>query len=140
MSVLDMGCGTCVLAILAFMMGASSVTAIDNDEWAYNNSLENVTRNNAASIKVLKGDASILPGLNEKFDLILANINRNVLLDDMEAYADVLKPRGILMLSGFYQSDQTLIMHCAERFSFYESAFLVKNDWMALKLHRDIKS
>jgi len=106
-SLLDMGSGTAVLAILARMKGASPVTAIDNDEWAYNNALENVESNNFADIEVLLGDSSLLAG--RKFDIILANINRNILLNDIPAYRESLNTGGKFFMSGFYSEDLPLI-------------------------------
>ena len=98
-SVLDMGCGTAVLAILAKMKNASTVQAIDNDEWAYNNAVENVKRNNFPDIIVEQGDAELLQG--RSYDLILANINKNILLADMETYSKVLLSGGVLCLVDF---------------------------------------
>ena len=93
-SVLDMGAGTGVLAILAHKRGAHPVTAIDNDEWAYNNNLENIARNNCEDMEVILGDASALKG--RKFEVIIANINRNILVNDMPAYAEALLPGGTI--------------------------------------------
>ena len=101
--VLDMGCGTAVLAILAKKMGASEVMAVDNDEWAFSNAIENIERNHVSEIRVMHGDAALIGA--QQFDLILANINRNVLLSDIPAYASALKKGGTLLLSGFYESD-----------------------------------
>ncbi|MGL5112017.1 MAG: 50S ribosomal protein L11 methyltransferase, partial [Flavobacterium sp.] len=97
---LDMGCGTAILAILAEMKGAQPIDAIDIDNWCYLNSIENAARNNCKHITVYEGDATLLPG--KKYDLIIANINRNILLNDMQYYAACLNPKGILLLSGFY--------------------------------------
>ena len=102
-TVLDMGCGTAVLAILASMMGSGDVVAIDIDEWAYNNAVENVALNNINNVRVELGGAELLG--NQSFDIIIANINRNILLRDIPHYANVLNPEGILMLSGFYEED-----------------------------------
>lgn len=102
-TVLDMGCGTAVLAILASMMGSGDVVAIDIDEWAYNNAVENVALNNINNVRVELGGAELL--VNQSFDIIIANINRNILLRDIPHYANVLNPEGILMLSGFYEED-----------------------------------
>ena len=90
--VLDMGCGTGVLAILAEMKGAKQIDAIDIDNWCYLNTLENVERNNCSKIDVFEGDASLLKG--RKYDSIIANINRNILLNDMKTYAECLLPSG----------------------------------------------
>jgi ribosomal protein L11 methyltransferase len=105
--VLDMGCGTGVLAILAAKIGAGEVMAIDNDEWAYSNTLENIGVNDENSIKVALGDAKLLEG--REFDSILANINRNILLRDMPAYADALAEGGNLLMSGFFVTDIELL-------------------------------
>jgi len=102
-SVLDMGCGTAVLAILASMCGAGPVTAIDIDEWAYRNAVENVQLNNISNVNVLHGGAELL-GI-ETFDVIFANINRNILLQDIPSYERVLNPGGKLIVSGFYKED-----------------------------------
>jgi ribosomal protein L11 methyltransferase len=106
-SLLDMGSGTAVLAILARMKGALPVTAVDNDEWAYNNALENVQSNKFADIEVLLGESSLLAG--KKFDIILANINRNILLKDIPVYRESLNAGGKLFMSGFYSEDLPLI-------------------------------
>src|SRR5690606_21445752 len=108
--VLDMGCGTAVLAILTEMRGATNIDAIDYDEWCYENSLENIERNNCKYISVQLGDATILG--NKKYDTIIANINRNILLNDMEAYVSCLNKDGSLFLSGFYNEDLEAITAC----------------------------
>ena len=106
-SVLDMGCGTGVLAILAELKGAKPLDAIDYDNWCYLNSLENVERNNGKHITVLEGDASLLPGRH--YDIVIANINRNILLNDLKIYSSTLNENGVLFLSGFYTEDITVI-------------------------------
>jgi ribosomal protein L11 methyltransferase len=130
-SVLDMGCGTGVLAILAAMKGASSVDAIDIDNWSYLNALENVAGNSCKHINVFEGDVSLLT--NQNYDIIMANINRNILLADIPIYVDHLKKGGILLLSGFYEEDIPLISkECeANGLSFKEN--LEKNNWVASK-------
>jgi ribosomal protein L11 methyltransferase len=102
-TVLDMGCGTGVLAILTEMKGAKSVDAIDIDNWCYLNSMENVVRNNCENISVYEGAAELLEG--KHFDMIIANINRNILLEDISKYSKCLNPGGKLFLSGFYIED-----------------------------------
>ncbi|WP_127024319.1 50S ribosomal protein L11 methyltransferase [Flagellimonas beolgyonensis] len=130
-SVLDMGCGTGVLAILAKMKGARSADAIDIDEWCYLNSLENVERNNCADIQVFQGDSSLLKG--KKYDIILANINRNILLEDIPIYANSLNKGGALFLSGFYLEDLDAISSkCAAHGLEFEKN-LEKNRWVSAK-------
>ena len=106
-NVLDMGCGTGILAIFSEMRGASEVEAIDIDPWCYENSLENVARNECRKIKVFEGDVRLLK--DQQFDLIIANINRNILLNDMSNYVNCLKTGGLLLLSGFYRDDICLL-------------------------------
>lgn len=105
--VLDMGAGTAVLAILAGMKHANEIEAIDIDEWAYANAIENVSINGFEQIIVKQGGAELLG--DRSFDIIFANINRNILLEDIPAYCQVLKPNGYLLLSGFYREDIPLI-------------------------------
>ncbi|MEI7831027.1 MAG: 50S ribosomal protein L11 methyltransferase, partial [Prolixibacteraceae bacterium] len=101
--VLDMGCGSGILSILASMKGAGEILAIDIDEWSVNNSIENAELNQIGNILVRLGDASFLS--DQQFEVILANIQRNILLQDMPAYRKVLKPNGVLVMSGFYTAD-----------------------------------
>ena len=130
-SVLDMGCGTGVLAILAEMKGANPVDAIDYDNWCYLNSLENVARNNCKHITVLEGDANLL--VDRKYDVIIANINRNILLNDMEQYTKCLNPNGVLFLSGFYVDDIPIIEAECNKFQLNLVESIEKNQWVALK-------
>lgn len=129
--VLDMGCGTAVLAILAKIRGAEYVEAIDIDEWAYNNAIENAQRNGVA-LNVRIGDASLLT--DQQFDLIIANINRNILLNDMAAYAKVLAQGGTLLLSGFYESDVPVLQQHAEALGLQLQQQKVRQSWAALRL------
>src|SRR5690606_12892197 len=101
--VLDMGCGTGVLAIVAEKRGAVEVDAIDIDNWCYQNSMENVERNNCSRISVFEGGAELLGG--KKYDVVIANINRNILLEDIPTYSRCLEKGGQLYLSGFYEAD-----------------------------------
>lgn len=102
-SVLDMGCGTAVLAILASKMGAAPIVAIDNDEWAYENAKENTALNNITNVEVKLGDATTIG--DDTFNFIFANINRNILLQDIPIYANALEKGGALLMSGFYLED-----------------------------------
>lgn len=128
---LDMGCGTAILAILAEMKGAQPIDAIDIDNWCYLNSIENAERNNCKHISVYEGDASLLPG--RKYDVIIANINRNILLNDMQVYVDCLNPGGTLLLSGFYEEDIPYIDESCTSKGLQFVKKHQKNNWVALK-------
>jgi len=130
-SVLDMGCGTGVLAILAMKKGAPSVEAIDIDNWCYLNSLENISRNDCDLITVLEGDASLLDG--KQFDVIIANINRNILLNDLSTYVACLNENASLFLSGFYDSDCALIEASCQNLGLKLEKKRTRNNWVALK-------
>jgi ribosomal protein L11 methyltransferase len=128
---LDMGCGTSILAILAEMKGAKPIDAIDIDNWCYLNSIENAERNNCHEITVYEGDANLLKDKN--YDVIIANINRNILLNDMQQYVDSLKKDGILLLSGFYNEDIPFIdASCTEKGLTFVKKF-ERNNWVSLK-------
>ncbi len=114
LDVLDMGCGTGILGLIALKQGAKSLTAVDIDEWAYRNVMENAELNNLKDVpRIICGDALALQPLGT-FDLILANITRNVLLADMYHYVKHLRKGGTLVLSGFYQADIPVLQSCAE--------------------------
>lgn len=129
--VLDMGSGTGVIAILAELKGASSVMAIDNDEWAYNNAVDNLKLNDTQKTRALLGDAASLG--EETYDVIFANINRNILLQDMEAYSNVLNNNGILFLSGFYTEDNPALVDEAEKRGLTLAETSERERWSALK-------
>ncbi len=129
--VLDMGCGTGILAIFAEMKGAQPIDAIDIDSWCYKNSLENVQRNRCKYITVLEGDSSLLKG--RKYDVIIANINRNILLSDLKTYTDCLNENGVLLLSGFYKEDVTIIEEEVIKHGLYFDNLIQKNNWVAIK-------
>jgi ribosomal protein L11 methyltransferase len=131
---LDMGCGTSVLAILAAKLGGVNIVAIDNDEWAYMNSQENILRNNEADIKILLGDAKLLNNLH--FDLIIANINRNILLNDIRIYAASLNQGGVLLMSGFYEQDIAVIKEECLKYNLYFNRYMSKNNWVAVKFYK----
>ena len=130
-SALDMGCGTGVLAILADMKGAKEIDAIDIDNWCYLNSLENVERNQCHNISVYEGDVSLLT--NKHYDIIIANINRNILLNDLEHYVACLNENGIVLLSGFYKDDISIIESTCNNLGLTRVETIEKNHWVALK-------
>lgn len=128
--VLDMGCGTAVLGILAKMRGAAYVEGIDIDEWAFSNARENAASNNA-EITLRLGDANAIQG---QFDVILANINRNILLADMEHYAAALNPGGTLLLSGFYEADEGVLIAKANSLGLIFKDKKNRDGWSSLRL------
>lgn len=134
-TVLDMGCGTSVLAILASMRGAEKLTAIDIDDWCVENSLENLKLNNIHNTEVLHGDASLLTG--KSFDIILANINRNILVNDMAVYASCISKKGLLFMSGFYSEDIPIIEKEANKYGLKLLDSRMKNNWAAVKMLKE---
>ena len=134
-SVLDMGCGTGVLAILAEKRRAARIDAIDIDEWCFVNSLENCKRNSCQKINVLKGDVQLLK--DKSYDVIIANINRNILVNDIPQYVSCLNPKGLLFLSGFYTQDIPLIQEVCVQHDLGLAAQIFKNDWVALKFKKN---
>ncbi|MCP9198415.1 50S ribosomal protein L11 methyltransferase [Gramella sp. GC03-9] len=133
-SVLDMGCGTGVLAILAAMKGATPVDAIDIDNWCYLNTLENISRNDCEHINVEEGGAELLEG--RKYDMILANINRNILLRDLPVYEKCLNEQGNIFLSGFYKRDLPVIEKACKDLGLDFVENIERNDWIAAKFSR----
>ena len=131
-SVLDMGCGTSILAILASMRGAGPITAIDIDDWCVNNSRDNIALNGIGNITVEWGDANLLKG-REPFDVIIANINRNILLADMAQYAACMHSGSELYMSGFYVQDIPVIQEKAESLGMEFIHHREKNNWAAVK-------
>ena len=130
-SVLDMGCGTGVLAILAEKVGATKLDAIDIDNWCYLKSLENVERNDCKNISVYEGDVTLLNG--KTYDSIIANINRNILLADISEYAKCLNENGSLFLSGFYEQDIPIIEAECNKQMLKLTKTLQKGQWVSLK-------
>ena len=130
--VLDMGCGTGILAIMASKLGAMEVTAIDYDPVCYDSTVENAALNGIQNITALCGSKEVIP--DEQFDVILANINRNILLDQMQRYSEVLKPDGELYLSGFYETpDLDIIMDEARKYGIKYIIHKLNNNWVAAK-------
>ena len=133
-SVIDMGCGTAVLAILSEMKGATEIDAVDIDEWCYENSIENIERNLCKKILVYQGDASFFKEKN--YEVIIANINRNILLQDMEIYSKSLEDNGTLYLSGFYKEDLELITETCNNLGLTFVENKVRNNWIAAKFRK----
>lgn len=130
--VLDMGSGTAVLAILAKMRGAAYVEGVDIDEWAFNNARENAAAN-GVDITLKLGDATALQG---SFDIIIANINRNILLADMDKYAAVLSAGGTLLLSGFYEADEGALIAKANTLGMTLKDKKNREQWAALQFEK----
>ncbi|MFM9052788.1 MAG: 50S ribosomal protein L11 methyltransferase [Bacteroidota bacterium] len=126
-SVLDMGCGSGVLAILAERLGAKEVLGIDIDDWAVSNSEENILRNGCGFISIRKGNASSLG--KDSYDFILANINRNILLMDLRSYSDVLREGGRLFISGFLKDDIEVLSSSAGEFGLRIDSMLERDNW-----------
>lgn len=130
--VLDMGCGTGILAILASKLGAREIIAIDYDEICYDSTIENTGLNSVNNIEALLGSKEVIP--NFKFDIILANINRNILLDQLDRYSEVSSPRGLLFLSGFYKEpDLAILKQKCESIGFQYLQHKEQNNWVAVK-------
>jgi ribosomal protein L11 methyltransferase len=132
---LDMGCGTGILAIFAEMKGAQPIDAIDIDNWCYLNTVENAERNTCENISCFEGDASLLEG--RMYDLIIANINRNILWNDLEIYGACLNAGGVLLLSGFYVEDIPLLDRKAVTLGMNLEAQLEKNRWVSLRYSKN---
>lgn len=134
-SVIDMGTGTGILAILSAMRGASPVDAIEIDEFAYVNAVENVKVNNHPEINVILGDAGALAGLNPA-DIFIANINRNIITGDMHAYAAALKDGGTMILSGFYEEDIHVITAEAKKYGLEYIDHNTRDRWVSVMLKK----
>jgi ribosomal protein L11 methyltransferase len=133
--VLDMGCGTAVLAILAAKKGASRIVAVDIDKWAYSNAVENCRLNHTGNIRVALGDAGLIKDFG-LFDYIFANINRNILSEDIKYYEPALKPGGLLFMSGFYKEDIPVIEKACNKCGLSLLSFTEKDNWVAVKVIR----
>ncbi len=130
--VLDMGTGTGILAILAEKLGAANVYAPDIDEWSYRNAIENVALNGCTKIRVEQGDHTLLFG--KEFDVIIANINKNILISHFETYSNALVNGGTLLISGFFKTDQTDLVDQASQFGFIFERIDTKEDWALIQL------
>ena len=134
--VLDMGCGTAVLGILAAKCGAEYVEGIDVDEWAYNNAMENVERN-GVEMTCKIGDAGLLEGEKGEFDVVIANINRNILLNDMERYVGAMRKGATLLLSGFYTADVAKLEEKGSRMGLRLKEQRERDGWASMWLIKD---
>ena len=133
-TVLDMGCGTGLLAILAAKLGAAKITAIDINEWAYENTIENATRNEVANLMVQQGDIHLIK--NMKFDVIIANITRNVLIDHFEDYNQSLNAGGFLILSGFVKEDEILLLDKGVDFNLNHVCSKENRKWVSVLFNK----
>ena len=134
-SVLDMGCGTAVLGILAMKKGAKSVRAIDIDDWVCDNANENKLLNDVAALEVECGDASLLMD-GRTYDVILANINRNILINDLNVYAKCMHDGSVILMSGFYVEDIPSIRSEAEKHGLTFDHYRERNNWVAIKFNK----
>lgn len=132
--VLDCGCGTGILSIAAKKAGADSVVAYDIDDWSVRNTLHNIELNGVSDIEVLSGDRSVLSHVSGLFDVVLANINRNVLLDDMGTFNDVVKSGGTVILSGFYEHDAPLLIEKGKEMGWRLADKKTDSDWCMITL------
>ena len=135
---LDAGCGTGILDIVALKCGAAHATGYDIDEWSADNAMHNAVINRVDDrFTSILGDASIIPTLNNKFDIVTANINRNILLQDMTSFAEALKPGGTLILSGFYSSDVPVLEEKAKSLGMTTTDRQEDEDWTCLVLKKE---
>lgn len=134
--VLDCGCGTGILGIAASKLGASEVVGYDIDEWSSENAIHNAELNGVGNMKVMLGDASVLKSMEGKFDVVLANINRNILLADMSAFVSVMADDSLLILSGFYASDVDLLIEKASSLGLSKIDSKSDSEWTCLVLKK----
>ena len=134
--VLDCGCGTGILGIAASKLGASEVVGYDIDEWSSENAIHNAELNGVGNMKVMLGDASVLKSVEGKFDVVLANINRNILLADMPAFVSVMADDSLLILSGFYASDVDLLIEKASSLGLSNIDSKSDSEWTCLVLKK----
>lgn len=134
MKVLDCGCGTGILGLVASKLGASEVVGYDIDEWSVENAKHNAQLNGVDNLEVYFGNASVINHISGVFDVVLANINRNILLEDMKSFRGVLNEGGYMILSGFYEEDIPVLLEKAKEFGLYESGRRTDNNWACLVL------
>lgn len=136
MRVLDCGCGTGILGLVASKLGASEVVGYDIDEWSVENAKHNAQLNGVDNLEVYFGNASVINHISGVFDVVLANINRNILLEDMKSFRGVLNEGGYMILSGFYEEDIPVLLEKAKEFGLYESGRRTDNNWACLVLEK----
>lgn len=135
--VLDCGCGSGILGIVASKFGAKSVTGYDIDEWSVDNARHNAEQNRVSNLEVIHGDASVLDHVEGLFDVVLANINRNILLQDLPAFKAVMAPDATLVLSGFYEEDCPILLKAANDLMLRQVGLLSEDNWCCLQFRRD---
>lgn len=135
-NVLDCGCGTGILSIITAKCGARKVCGYDIDEWSVRNTIENAATNNVV-LEVKEGNRQVISDFNEKFDVVIANINRNILLADMPAFVEAMKPQATLILSGFYEEDIALLEEKAVSLGLKKSQCQANRSWTCLTFHRN---
>lgn len=131
---IDAGCGTGILSILAQKKGAKKIFAFDIEDWAFENLIENCNLNGCDRIQTGQGTITEIISSDIQVDILLANINKNVLLAEMDEYYKRLLPKGLLFLSGFYEEDIQDILDRAEAAGFKKESFKVKDRWVSMKL------
>ena len=131
--VLDCGCGTGILGIAAAKLGAKEIVAYDIDEWSADNARHNAQFNHVQNIEVLQGDANVLNHVSGVFDIVLANINRNILLQDMPAFRNVMMQGSVLILSGFFEEDCDQLNAKAESLGLKQTGKCSKGNWCCLQ-------
>lgn len=134
MRVLDCGCGTGILGLVASKLGANEVVGYDIDEWSVENAKHNAQLNGVDNLEIYFGNASVINHISGVFDVVLANINRNILLEDMKSFRGVLNEGGYMILSGFYEEDIPVLLEKAKEFGLYESGRRTDNNWACLVL------
>ena len=135
-SVLDMGSGTGILAILASKLGVKNVDAVDIEEWAFENATENAKLNQVENLAAILGDATSLNDKKDYYDIVLANINRNILIQDIPIYVKTMKSNSELLLSGFYDSDASILIGAVSKYGFKLKAQKEKEKWCMLHFKR----
>ena len=132
--VLDCGCGTGILGITASKLGAKEVVGYDIDDWSVNNTRHNAEINKVENMEVLHGDSTVLNHISGMFDIVMANINRNILLQDMHQFRDVMSGNSTLILSGFYEEDVPLLLEKAKELGLEEYGRKTDDNWCCLAL------